>query len=305
MIQSNNIIIAIALSALLFALPAGAQQQKTSPWYFTVDGLGVHQSEADFGDSTGGFARDSWFVRAAVDYALSRRDSIGLSVGGGAYSYDFNDASGFGGGEPWDKVDDFRITLNGRFGFGENGTIFIAPTLRFNGEKDASFSDGRTWGLFAAMAWKLRDDLTIGPGIGVFSRLEDGTKVFPVLAIDWDISERWNLSTGSGIASSQGPGLTLSYELNDDWSFGVTGRYENVEFRLDDKGMAAGGVGRDQSIPLVFSARLSPNDRMNFAAFAGLEFNGKLKIKDAAGDLLEESDYDPALLFGAAFEFRF
>jgi hypothetical protein len=44
---------------------------------------------------------------------------------------------------------------------------------------------------------------------------------------------------------------------------------------------------------------------MNFAVFAGLEFNGKLKIKNSAGDVVEESDYDPAMLFGAAFEFSF
>ncbi|MGA9575427.1 MAG: hypothetical protein WBS20_15915 [Lysobacterales bacterium] len=305
MIHSNSMITAVTLSAMLYAMPVSAQQQKTSPWYFTIDGIGVHQSEAALKDSTGGFAKDAWFVSARVDYAWSRRDSIGLSVGGGLYNYDFNDETGFGGGEPWNKVDDARVSLSGRFGFGETGTVFIIPTLRFNGEKDASFSDSRTWGIFAAMTWQLRDDLNIGPGIGIFSRLENGTKVFPVLAIDWDISERWNLSTGRGLASSQGPGLTLSYELNEDWSFGMTGRYENVEFRLDDKGPAAGGIGRDQSIPLVFSAGLTPNKQMNFSVFAGLEFNGKLKLKDSTGTVVEESDYDSALLFGAAFMFRF
>lgn len=301
----NGVITAFTLSALLFALPASAQQQNAGPWFWSVDAIGVHQSEADMKDSGGGFARDAWFARAGVDYAWGRRDSAGFSVGGGAYIYDFNDESGFGGGAPWHKVNDARLTLSGRFGIGEKGQLFIVPTVRYNGESGASGSDSRTFGIYAAAAWPVRKNLTIGPGIGVFSRLENGTRIFPILAIDWNISDRWNLATGRGLASSQGPGLTLSYKLNDDWSFGLTGRFENVEFRLDDKGPAPGGIGRDHSMPMVFSARLAPNDRLNLTVLAGLAINGELKLKNADGETLEETDYDPALVFGAAFDFSF
>ena len=303
MIRNTRIFTTISLIALLWAMPVMAQQQ--GPWYFKINGAGAHQSEVDLKDNTGGFSKDRWFVSAGVDYAWDRRTSLGISVGGGQSNYDFNDESGFGGGEPWNKIDDTRVTLNGRFGFGETGSVFIVPTLRFNREKGASSSDSSTWGVFAAMTWRLNENLTIGPGIGIFSRLENGTRVFPVLAIDWDISERWNLSTGRGTASSQGPGLTLSYELNEDWSFGLTGRYENTEFRLGDKGPAPGGIGRDESMPIVFSANLTPEKRINFSVFAGLGFGGQLRIKDSMDVIVDESDYDPALLVGATFEFRF
>jgi len=304
MIRSNAIITAITMALVLHAMPLRAQEQQ-GPWMFKIDGGGVHQSEADLGDSTGGFAVDRWFVSGGVDYAFSKRNSIGITLGGGQASYDFNDASGFGGGAPWDKIDETRVSFTGRFGFGETGTVFIIPSLRTNGENGASSSDSRTYGVYAAMAWRLRDNLTIGPGIGIFSRLENSTRFFPVLAIDWDISERWNLSTGRGLVASQGPGLTLSYQLNDDWSLGLAGRYESVEFRLDDEGVAAGGVGRNQSMPLVFTAELKPTDKLSLSVFTGLQFNGTLKLKDATGEVLEESDYDPAALFGATFEYRF
>jgi len=304
MTRSTATIFAIIFASLLYALPATAQQQQKGPWFFTLDGGGVHQSDADLKDSAGGFSEDRWFVGAGVDYAWDQRTSIGISVGGGQSNYDFNDETDFGGGLPWDKINDTRVTLNGRFGFGETGSVFIIPTLRFNGEKGASGSDS-TWGLFAAMTWRVRENLTIGPGIGIFSRLESGTKFFPVLAIDWNINDRWNLSTGRGMASSQGPGLTLSYKLNEDWAFGVAGRYENKEFRLDDEGPAAGGIGRDQSMPLVFTSVLTPNKNLNLSVFAGLEFGGKLKLRDSMDNPVAESDYDPALLFGATFEFRF
>jgi len=139
----------------------------------------------------------------------------------------------------------------------------------------------------------------------VFSRLEDSSRIFPILAIDWNITDRWNLSTGRGLAASQGPGLMLSYKLNEDWSLGLAGRYEDIEFRLDNEGPAAGGVGRDQSMPVVFMAILEPSKKFSLSVFAGIELNGTLKLKDALGDVVEESDYDPAALFGATFEIRF
>jgi hypothetical protein len=282
-----------------------AQAPPTDPVSFNFDGGLALQSSTDFSDIEGSFSVNRWFVGLGVNYAWNRRNALGLYVGGGNSKYDFDDRTTIGGGAPWEEIEDTRISLIGRFGFGEKGSFIIIPTARYNGEKDADTSEGRTWGLFAAAAWRLNENLTIGPGIGVFQRLEDGTRIFPVLAIDWNISERWNLSTGGGLASSQGPGLTLSYKLSKVWSFGLTSRYEKVEFRLDEDGTTPNGIGRDQSIPLVLSAVWEPNKNVKLAAFAGMEFAGKLKLKDAYGDLISESDYDTAPIYGGSFELRF
>jgi hypothetical protein len=305
MTYRSSTALVITLFSLLFASPVSAQERPEGPFYFKLDGGGVHQSENDLTDSGGGFSIDRWFVSAGVDYAWDQRTSLGVSLGGGVSDYDFTDLTGIGNGEPWDKINETRISATWRFGFSETGSMIIIPTMRLNGESDASSSDSSTYGLFAAATWRISEDLTIGPGIGVFSRLESGSTVFPILAIDWNISDRWNLSTGRGLAASQGPGLTLSYQLNEDWSLGLAGRYEDIEFRLDNSGVAAGGVGRDQSIPLVFTADLKASQKLSLSVFAGLELGGTLKIQDAMGETIEESDYDPAPLFGASFEFRF
>ena len=155
------------------------------------------------------------------------------------------------------------------------------------------------------MAWRINADLTIGPGIGVFDRIEDSTRVFPILLIDWNFGERWNLSTGRGLAASQGPGLTLSYKLSPAWSFGLSGRYEEVQFRLDDEGPAPGGVGTDQSLPLVLSAAWEPSSAVSLSIFAGMEFAGELEWKNANGEVLSQQDYDAAPIIGATFKFEF
>ena len=300
----NTTLMAV-LGSFFCSQAAMAQSQAPSPWVFKVDGGAAHQSEVDLDEAEGAFSVDRWFFSAGLDYGWSMRDSIGISVGAGSSDYEFTDETDLGGGAPWGEIDDSRVTLTGRFGFGETGSLIIVPSLRQYSESGASSSDSQTYGLLAAAFWRLSDTLTIGPGLGVFSRLEDSTRVFPILAIDWDFGERWNLSTGRGLAASQGPGLTLSYQLNPAWSFGLSGRYEEIEFRLDRDGETPNGIGRDESMPLVLSARLEPSPKVSLAVFMGVELGGTLTLMDEDGRKISESDYDPAALFGATFDFRF
>lgn len=294
-----------AAFCLLWSHAAVAQPVQNGPVSFNFDGGVAFQSGTDLKDVEGSFSVNRWFASMGVTYAWNRRNSLGLAVGGGGSKYDFDELTGIGSGDPWEEIEDTRISLIGRFGFGERGSIILIPSARYFGENDSKTSDGRTYGLFAAAAWRLNPDLTIGPGIGVFSRIEDGTQVFPILVIDWNISERWNLSTGRGLASSQGPGLRLTYQASEHWSMGVAGRYENLEFRLDEEGTTPGGIGRDQSIPLVATAAWEPNKHVKLALFGGMEFGGTLKLKDSFGETLSETDYDPAPIFGGTFELRF
>jgi len=295
----------VAVLCLLFAQNLFAQAPKNDPVSFNFDGGIAFQSGTDLSDVEGGFSVNRWFASMGVTYAWNPRNSIGLSVGGGTTTYDFDTLTTIGGGTPWEEIDETRISLVGRFGLGEKGTLFLIPSARYHGENDANTSDGRTWGMFAAAAWRLNEKLTIGPGIGVFSKLEDSTRIFPILVIDWKITERWYLSTSRALAASQGPGLTLGFLATETWSFGLTSRYENQEFRLDENGTTPGGIGKDQSIPVVVSAAWKPNKTVKLALFGGLEFAGKLKLKNAADELVSESKYDPAAIFGATFDLRF
>jgi hypothetical protein len=305
MVHKPKSIILVAIFTLFFAQVLAAQTQPGNSISVNADGGMALQSSADLKDGDGSFSVNRWFVSMGLNYAWNPRNSIGISAGGGNSNYDFDEFTEIDGDTPWESIEDSRISITGRFGFGDTGSIFLIPTARFNGETDSKTSDGRTYGLFAAAAWRISESLTIGPGIGVFSRLEDGTRFFPFLVIDWHISERWNLSTGRGLAASQGPGLTLSYSLSESWSLGITGRYENIEFRLDENGPTPGGVGRDQSMPLLAAATWDPNPTVKLSVFAGIELNGKLRLKNTLGDLVDESSYDPAPLFGATFELRF
>ena len=105
-------------------------------------------------------------------------------------------------------------------------------------------------GGFVGVSWRINDRLTIGPGIGVISEIEDSPTVFPVLLIDWKITESLVLATGSGVGATLGPGLVLRYMATDKWSFYLGGRYEKLRFRLNADGPSPTGVGEDKSFPL-------------------------------------------------------
>ena len=297
----------LALGGVFFFLAASAAAQAPAPsgWTFDLDGGFALLSDTDLDGSDGSFSLDRTFLSAGAAYRWNYRNSIGLSVGGGETDYTFEDAGGAEVAGPWDEIDEMRVSVPMRFALGRTSTLFAIPTVRYNGEDDASSSDSRTLGLLAGVAWRLSEDLTIGPGLGAFSRLEDSTRLFPILIIDWTFGERWNLSTGRGLAASQGPGLTLGYQLGEQWSLGLAGRYEEVQFRLDDHGEAPGGVGEKLSLPLVFTAEWSPDDAVRFSMFAGLEFGGELTLYDERGRTLESTEFDAAPIYGATFGFEF
>jgi hypothetical protein len=56
---------------------------------------------------------------------------------------------------------------------------------------------------------------------------------------------------------------------------------------------------------MVATVNWKPNKIVNLSLFAGLELNGKLKLKNALDELVDENSYDPAPIFGATFKLRF
>lgn len=320
---------AIALSALTLGLSSAAVAQSTpvteggppaaaagpvggppggppgGPLAFRVEGGGYYQSGTDLKDSPGSFSVSRGYISVGGEYRWDFRNAAGLSFGTGFTDYDFNNATGLSDGDPWSRIEDYRLSVPVRFSLGETTQAIVIPTVRWEAEEDANLDDGRTYGAIAGVAWRLNETLTIGPGIGVFSRLRGGTQVFPILIIDWSITDRLSLSTGRGLGASEGPGLTLDYRIADDWTLGLAGRYENREFRLDDKGVAPGGIGRDRVYPVVATAVWSPNPLVRLSAFAGVEFGGTLSLLDEEGTVLQDSDYDAAPIFGGTFTFRF
>lgn len=291
----------LVLTASSMLLSGEAFAQQPTGWGGVAEGLAIYQGSADL-DQGGDFSASRVFLRTG---ALRRFDDggfAGVLVSYGQFSYDF----GRSDNRPWEDIRDVRLTVPLRFSLDDGPSVFLSPQLRWDYEQGASASDGFTYGVFAGLSWELGPNLRLGPAFGVFSEVgTNDLEVFPAVLVDWRFADRWTLGTGSGLGATQGPGVSLQYEMSDDVTLGMAVRSESLRFQLDDDGLAPGGVGEDSSIPVVLSVQYEPNPGISLTAFAGAEFNGELTLENASGRTVSEQGYETAPIAGVAFRVRF
>jgi hypothetical protein len=294
----------LVFTALLSVASAALGQPPGRDWGFLLETGGVLGGDAGL-DSGGELAVDAWSMRAGGRYELSPGLRLGLTGGYGEQRYRFSGEGDFSSLRPWGDAREVRLSGSLFWQPTERWDLFAIPTLRWNAEDSASLSDGQIAGLLTAASYEVNDRLSIGPGFGVYSELDDDTDFFPILAVDWRITDRLSLRTGRGLGASRGPGLTLDWAADDKWSVSLGGRYEKDRFRLDDGGVAPGGIGQATSTPIYVAVSRKLGRIGTVRAVAGVELNGSLRLEDADGTLLDRTDVDEAPFAGATLDLRF
>jgi hypothetical protein len=303
----------VLLILLFFAGVTWAQTNRQAPsgppggnqgWSTFFRGGYVHQFDADI-DNGGSFDVNRWVIQGGVGYTTTNQTNIRLALGYGFDGYNFSGSRGLGGLDPWEDIHSWRISVPIRWRFKERWSAFVMPTLRWAGENGASAGDSFFGGGIVGFAYRLSDRLTLGPGLGVFSQIEDNASVFPILIIDWKITDTLSFGIGSGLGATQGPGLALNWRPLEKWTFSLGGRYEKQRFRLDDSGVAPGGVGEERSFPIFLSANYRFNRHLQASAVGGVGLAGRLSLEDKNGRGIRKEDHDPAGFLGVTLRFRF
>ncbi|MGD9031527.1 MAG: hypothetical protein PVH02_02620 [Desulfobacteraceae bacterium] len=272
-------------------------------WSTFLRGGYLHQFKTDI-DNGGDFSVDRFFVQGGVTYSPQIQRSVSLALGYGYNGYDFSGSGGFGALQPWSNINSYRISTPVRWGFDDKWTLFFIPTLRFTAESGADLDDAAQGGGFAGFSYRFSDRLTLGPGIGALTQIEDSASVFPVLLIDWKITDRVSLKTGRGTGATLGPGLALDWRASEKWSLSLGGRYEKLRFRLDEQGLQPNGVGEDRSFPIFAGINYTHSRRFQVSLVGGVEVGGKLSVYDRDGNEIVRESYDPAPFIGLAFSLR-
>ena len=291
---------------MLCAATYAAENRRTvGPWVWSVSGGAVHQFDADLSDAQGQFSVSRGSVQAGLGYAWDRRTSVSLSFGAGRSDYDFSPRATIAGEQPWNRIEDYRISVPLRFSPTQSSSVIVIPSIRTSAATNASLQDGRTEGVLAGVSWNLSETLSIGPGLGWFSEIDGGSSAFPILLVDWKFADKWRLNTGPGFAASQGPGLTLSYQLTERLTLALAGRYERIQFALRGNPARRGSIGEDKGVPLLLSLDYSPWPMTSVSAVLGAKFEGSLELEDERGGRIARSDFETAPVIGVAFTSRF
>ena len=283
----------------------GSQAREYGPWVWGLQGGAVEQFEAGLAGDSGEFSVSRSYIEPSLSYAWDRQTSLSLSLGYGRSDYDFSSDASIEDLPPWERIEDYRVSMPVRFAPTDRSKVIVIPSVRSYVEEGTSLGDGLTAGVLAGASWRFSDRLELGPGFGWFSELGGGSNAFPILLVDWELADGLSLTTGRGIAASQGPGLSLEYALDSKWKMALSGRYEKTRFALNGEGSAEGGFGEERSLPLLLSVEYSPWPMTSVSAVLGAEFEGSLRLEDGNGSRIAESRYDTAPVLGLVFSSRF
>jgi len=270
---------------------------------FTVYAQGESSLEADV---EGGGELDVFRMQFGVTgkTELTRDLDLAVSVGYGLDLYDFSGTTRLGGVEPWENIHTLSIAALLSLDMNDDWTVFGGPVVQFSREDNVGLDDSFIGGAVIGATYKVSSSLTVGGGIGVVSQIEDDARLFPVVVLEWEISDTLRLtSQTSGTAGRSG--IELVYDLGNDWETAIGGSYDFRRFRLDDEGIAPDGVGEETRLPIRARLSYRAGDHFIIDLYAGITMSSELTLEDTDGVLLGQEDVDPAGLFGVTLTLRF
>ncbi len=310
----NKRICSVSLVAALAALtaapavdaqqPVDVQQPDDAPLQWRVRGGVVHQFDSDI-DSGGEFnvTRAGFDAQALYDFNTDL--TLDAEIGYEFNSYDFSGSTGFGALNPWDDVHTVRIRTLLRWRMNEEWSFVGGPIFEFAAEDGADLGDGFNVGGVVSAAYRVNDDLTLGGGVLLVSEIEDDVAVFPVIIVNWRISDQWRVRNSLAPFGGYGGGLEAVWTLSENWDLAFGTQFQWRQFKLDDTGTAPNGVGEEFSIPLYVNARWNATPNVSISAAIGISVGGEVEIQTSSGSTISNEDYDPTAIIALSASITF
>lgn len=275
-----------------------------SPWEYSLAAAAARVSESDL-DSGGRTGMTSYHLRGAADRSVGSSMVLGINMNYDTYHYDFSENEGFAALEPWDRRSRLGVTGSLRERTRYGWSYGVRPFVTWSSESGELEPDAMSYGLAMAVLAGTSKDRRLGVGASVSRDLDDSVDIAPVIILDWAIDENWTIGNPRETHFMVPAGLEVGYRSGKTWRFAVGGVYQSSEFRLDDRGLAPGGIGETSGI-LSF-VRVTRQWPFGFTvnAFVGAIFNGELTVEDAGGAKVVSDKYDTAPVAAVSVEGNF
>lgn len=263
----------------------------------------VHQGKADL-QGGGDMSSTGLLLRAGISTALHGGHRSGLALNYDITDYSFGSATAFGGRAPWASVERYGFSLPLSYALQDGWSLGLAPSVDWFGERGADSGESLAWGSLFTATKRYANGNRLGFGFGAFDRYEK-TSVFPMVLVDWKLSERWKLVNPLPAGPTGPAGLELDYRFDSDWNLGIGAAWRSTRFRLATNNVVANGVGEERGVPVFLRASRNFGKQAALNLYAGVVTNGELRVEDAAGNTLRRVDLGTAPVFGATFTLRY
>lgn len=293
----------VAISLNVTANPDTTTDRQGRPdYYVSLSGTPVLQTDSDF-DEGGTYSVSSLLVRANTAMPVRRKTLIGLGFSYDLADYDFSNPVPFGGASPWDKIHSLTLSVPIISRLDDRWSIFIAPSLAFSKEFDASWHDSLAYGAVTAFSYAFTPQQRIGLGFGAFDRMGKN-RVFPFISVEWHFTDRLRLTNPLPAGPTGPAGLELAYRIDNHWEFGAGTAYRSFRFRLDDQGVAPNGIGEQRGTLAFARLKRGFGKRLDLNVYAGAVLNGDLRLDNADNDRLVTAPHATAPLFAISLDAR-
>ena len=242
--------------------------------------------------------------RAHTDgkFRLGLTDTLDLTMG---WRYQFDQWSFKDTIEVWQDINTLQFNLGLRWRLNDNWIVFGGGQVMWSVENGGNWSDSVIGGGAAGFSYAFSRDLIIGAGLGVRSQLEDDALLYPIIVLDWQITDRLSLDTRLETGWANQSGAELVYELTDEFDVGLAVVFDYERFRLDDSGVLPGGVGTTETLPLMFYLTWEPIPETSITGYIGATVYGRIKATNSASQDVYASTYDPTPVIGLQGSIRF
>ncbi len=191
-----------------------------------------------------------------------------------------------------DPLDTYSASLGLFVLQSEQWSYFGTLAASVSGDGGADFGDALRGGGFAGARYARSERLSFSAGVGAFSQIEDDPIVIPVVGVEWQPTERWQVNIGV-------PETGVTFEPVERLNLFVRTEVDLDDFRLSGDGPLDGAVLRDDGLGVAAGIEWRPTRRIELRAGVGSTFFRELTIDDADGDELLEADLGTGL-FGSA-----
>jgi hypothetical protein len=285
----------------------GREEPRPGEWFFRVFGRYEHAFATDL-DGGGSVSDDGIRLGLTASTLVSRDVQLELSLGYGLDLYDFDGTGGLAGLDPWDDVHRLGVRARVNWTINNDWILFGGADVLFARETDASWDSSITGGGLLGATYVFGEDLQLGLGLFVGSQLEENALVVPAFVLNWNISERWSISSQGRAGVTGGTGAELIWYpggRDGRWELAMGARWDLRRFRLDDQGIAPDGVGEDSSLPLWFRVSWGANENFSLDLYGGFILSGSMEVVDTNGNGVSSDNYDPAPFAGLAVRVSF